>query len=244
MIYFGADNHGYYDLEKLLKFNADNQQLTKADKLILLGDTGLFFDTQKRPLTEAAIRGVLENCNFTILFIDGNHEDHDALATLPTVFKYGADVGKVSESIYHLRRGRVYIIDGLKFFTMGGAKSVDKHEREADFLKTGVKSIWTKETPSAEEIDFAFENLAKHKFKVDFVLTHTAPSTRKDQIATIRNLIKQFDHTESILEDIRRSTKFKYWLMGHYHCDLRLDEKFICLFRDIISFSDLDKYNP
>jgi predicted MPP superfamily phosphohydrolase len=79
---------------------------------------------------------------FKILFCDGNHENHEMLNNLESVEMFDGIVGKVSDNIYHLKRGYVYNIDGKSIFTMGGATSIDKDTRKNRI------SWWEEEVPS------------------------------------------------------------------------------------------------
>ena len=69
----------------------------------------------------------------------------------------------------HLMRGQIFKIDGLKFFTFGGAYSIDKMSRAE-----GI-SWFPEEIPSREEYEEGWKNLEKEDFQVDYILTHTAP---------------------------------------------------------------------
>lgn len=77
---------------------------------------------------------------FTTLFIDGNHEyfrtnDYHiqqkeykyctGLMDLPVEEWHDGKVHKVSDSVIHLMRGQIFEINGLSFFTFGGARSHD-----------------------------------------------------------------------------------------------------------------------
>ena len=54
--------------------------------------------------------------NIMYLFCDGNHENFKMLEECPEEKKYGGRVGKISEHIYHLKRGEVYTSEGKTFF--------------------------------------------------------------------------------------------------------------------------------
>ena len=59
----------------------------------------------------------------------------------------------VVPSFIRLKRGQVFDLDGLKFFTFGGAQTVDKDNR------TPGKSWWTQEKPSQQDYVEGFKNL-------------------------------------------------------------------------------------
>ncbi len=66
-------------------------------------------------------------------------------------------------------RGQIFDINGLTFFCMGGARSVDKEHRLTSI------SWWPQEEPSWAEMDEGLSNLEAHNNTVDFILAHTAP---------------------------------------------------------------------
>ena len=57
--------------------------------------------------------------------MDGNHENFDLLNAYPGKEWRGGRVHEVRPHVLHLMRGQVYVIDGLTWFTMGGAASHD-----------------------------------------------------------------------------------------------------------------------
>lgn len=76
-MYIIGDLHGYIDISKLnSKRFPQNSRLTKEDFVIIAGDFGLVWDNKN---DEKYWRKWLSNKNFTTLFIDGNHENHDML---------------------------------------------------------------------------------------------------------------------------------------------------------------------
>lgn len=66
---------------------------------------------------------------WTILFVDGNHENFELLDDYPVSSWHGGKVHFIKESVIHLMRGQIYTIDGLTFFTFGGGYSCDIETR-------------------------------------------------------------------------------------------------------------------
>ena len=108
---------------------------------------------------------------YTVLFIDGNHENYDMLAEYSVSSWNGGKVQFISDSIIHLMRGQVYSIEGNTFFTFGGALSYDKDRRSPH------ESWWPQEIPTFEEYEEALENLSKVNNTVDYVITHDCPTS-------------------------------------------------------------------
>ena len=207
--------------------------LDKNDLLFVAGDFGLIWDLSPN---ELRLREWLEDKSWTTLFIDGNHENHDALKTFPVEERWGGKVGIISPSIIWLKRGEVYEIDGIKIFVFGGADSIDKH------LRLPGRDWWSNEIPSYSEYENAVSNLNKHNWKVDYVITHTVPHHEVPTFSNENLLIgtphsKYEDPTTFMLQDIKDKLKFKKWYFGHFHID-KTEGRFTCLYRDIIKLGD------
>lgn len=86
---------------------------------------------------------------FTVLFVDGNHENFNVLNSYQTTIWNGGEIHQITDNIIHLKRGQAYTIYNRKIFTFGGASSHDKKYR-----KEGV-SWWPEEMPSLEEYQLA-----------------------------------------------------------------------------------------
>lgn len=122
-------------------------------------------------------------------------------------------------------RGQVFTIEGKKFFVMGGAASIDKEYR------TEGLNWWAEEIPSLREMDEGFANLGKVGYKVDYVITHSAPTT----VLTSINPTYKTDAVTRYLEIVRQTVKFGWHYFGHYHIDKDfLNYKATCLYNNII----------
>jgi len=222
MIYITGDTHIPTDITKLSSKNfPDQKDLTDKDFVIICGDFGGVWYGDNE---ELYWRKWLDKKNFTTLFIDGNHENFDMLGNFPIVDFCEGKAHKISNKIYHLMRGQIYIIDGKKIFTLGGASSHDK-----EFRKEG-KSWWKEELPNELEYNIATESLSKADWSVDIVITHSAP-------ASIQKLVKPSYEENSItdfLEGVNRRLKFDKWFFGHYHLDERVTDSHIAIYNDIV----------
>ncbi|NFC89040.1 metallophosphoesterase [Clostridium botulinum] len=227
MIFVTGDTHIPNDIEKLNELNfTEYKNLTKNDYVIITGDFGAIWDNSKQ---ELYWREWLQKKNFTTLFLDGNHENFDLLYKFPIEDRFGGKVHKINDSIYHLMRGQVFNINGLKFFTMGGASSADKENR--------IKNIswWEDEIPDSNEMTEGLDNLRKHNNEVDYILTHTCSSSILQDITEIYEFQhKPEDDVNKYLEIIEEKVKFKHWYFGHFHEDIKIDHKHTLLFENII----------
>jgi len=223
-IYLTGDIHGSLDIQKLnTALFQQQKELTKNDYLIILGDFGLTWD-------ESDDRKYwlkwLNDKNFTTLFIDGNHENFDLLYKYPAVDFLGGKTHQVRESIYHLMRGEIFTIEGIKFFTFGGGVSIDRAYR------IEFKSWWSQEIPNYTEIENGFINLEKHNNTVDYVLTHAAPSDISLEVVESHHC--ETDQVTRILDEFEKVVKYKRWFFGHHHIDKNVDDKHWLLYNRVM----------
>lgn len=222
MIYITGDTHIPNDIKKLVQSNFQEQiKMNKNDYIIICGDFGGVWDNGEE---ELYWRKWLQERNFTTLFVDGNHENFDLFGSFPIEEWNGGKVHFVNDSIIHLMRGQVYTIDGLKFFTMGGAESIDKYNRIEG------KTWWKEELPSNKEFEEALDNLDKNNWEVDYVITHTASTELMQQMCWI----KENNPLNSFFNMLQSDLKYKHWYFGHFHDDIDLDDKHTLLYERII----------
>ena len=237
VIYVTGDTHNSIDLDSVIS-HSKNTRLNLDDKIIIAGDFGLLWGHERNNREQNLIDFWIARYP-EVLWIDGNHENFDRIKELPTEERHGSDVGVVHPGIYHLRRGRVYTIDGLKFFTFGGGYSIDKLHRFE-----GI-SWWKEELPSFMESSNGLNVLEEHNNKVDYVITHTAPLSVFNAMCSLtnlrhkknmedRSLMEYFDHVSDTVD-------FKKWFFGHYHVDLVTHGgKYRCLYNDVVSINKED----
>ncbi len=226
-IFVTGDTHGGQarDMEKLTstKF-PEGKNLTSNDYIIIAGDYGLIWDVNKSQAEELYHTKWLSEKPFTTLFVDGNHENFDRIEKLPTTEMFGGIVGiHVDKKLYHLRRGEVYIINGLKIFVFGGGTSIDKARRVPNI------SWWPHENPSYDEYQYGLSNLEKHNWKVDIVITHDCPTSIYNQFPFRKYEYGQ-TQLQEFLEEVKGKLSFKKWYFGHYHEDRDFGDKFSALY--------------
>jgi predicted phosphodiesterase len=226
-VFITGDTHIPIDIHKLTsKQFTQSKNLTKDDYVIILGDFGLLWKHEPDG-TEKYWTKWLNDKSWTTLTLDGNHENFDRFNKLPIVGMFGSKVGKVSDSIFYLRRGNIYKIAGKKFLTIGGADSIDKHQRSI-----GI-SWWQEELLSYKDINNTLNNIDINNKEIDFILSHTCP-TEAYKLLNIDKL-KDDDPTMHQLQVIKEELNyFEHWFFGHFHIDQNLNDKFTCLFNNII----------
>lgn len=248
MVYITGDCHA--DFSKFHEdFFPEQDEMTRDDFVIVCGDFGIWHDTPE----ERSKLNWLAQKNFTILFVDGNHENFDRLYGIefPVVDFHGGRAHQIRENIFHLMRGYVFEICGKSFFAFGGASShdirdgildpanyrTDEEFKEAyiDWYRSGKMfrvnhlSWWSQEMPSQEERDFGLKTLEKYGNEVDYIISHCCPQS----VATYfsRGMYKP-DELTSYFDSIAKRTEFVHWYFGHYHNNERYFGKYTVLYED------------
>ena len=109
MIYITGDTHGnqFKWLEQI------DPVLKEGDIIIVCGDFGIGFFQQKYSSEESFYDFISEQ-PYTVLFIDGNHENFNLLNSYQVESWNGGHVHKIRHNLIHLMRGEIYIIGGHK----------------------------------------------------------------------------------------------------------------------------------
>ena len=142
MIYVTGDTHGpapigLYSVDGFgSRLNKDNfpeqKEMTRDDYVIICGDFGGIwnYDSRYDPAKSSFKDKIcldhgesreekywldwLSEKPFTVLFCDGNHENHDRLAgAYPEVDFHGGRAHRVRENVYHLMRGYIFDLQGV-----------------------------------------------------------------------------------------------------------------------------------
>ena len=229
MIYITGDIHGSRRrvetyIESLLK---------PDDSLLVTGDFGIGFfrDENWSEESEDGFFDYLEKQNCTFIFCDGNHEDFNKLNNYTVSNWNGGRVHKIRKNVIHLMRGEVYDIDGKKAFVMGGGYSLDKGRRTCGY------TWWPEEMPNNKEYENASKNLKANNYKVDYILTHTAPRKTIVYMSTLGENIKPMVREElplnEFLQWVEETTEYDKWYLGHFHLDREMRGNQYVLFNEI-----------
>lgn len=227
MIYVTGDTHGGYDGLKL-----NTKLLKEDDYIIICGDFGYVWSGS---VGEQQDLDMLNLRKGTYLFVDGNHEAFPLIYDYPLEEWNGGLVHRIRPSVLHLTRGQVFTIEGKKIFTMGGGTSIDK------IYRTPGTSWWPEEIPNETEFQTGINNLKENNWSVDYIITHEAPNSIHDRV--IGNYsFKKHDKLTDYLEYIKDKTEYVKWYFGHYHFDLKVDEKHRCLYQNVIPIEEGDAH--
>jgi len=240
-IFITGDTHKDFTRFSSTSFK-EGRNLTKDDYVIILGDFGGIWDVNKSREDEDYWLKWLGDKPWTTLFVDGNHENFDRIEALPQVMhnKLGAVVGVAPYGILHLKRGEIYEIQGKKFFVFGGGFSIDRAYRRE------FTSWWSQEMPNQKDYDRAISNLNKVGWKVDYILTHSASFTIVKWLEINQYIFGKAheNQLQKFLEMIKNNCIYKKWFCGHFHLNLKYDEKHIMFSNRIMNLEEVEEvYN-
>ena len=203
------------------------RSIENDEMLFVTGDFGLFwFDINSNSDKYTILNNMLESKNAYIVFVDGNHENHNFINRTEISEFCGAKCHKLLPRVIHIMRGEIVNIDGIKIFCFGGAYSVDRFWREKN------KTYFEEELPNENEYDSGLNNLINADFKVDYIITHTCQ----------RRLVKKLGQRHKAIEEIKLqnyiqwivdNVEYKKHYFGHWHMDKRISESDIAIFNNI-----------
>ncbi|WP_243166019.1 metallophosphoesterase family protein [Anaerofilum hominis] len=218
LIYVTADLHG--DADRLKE--AAVKRLKRQDTLIVLGDFGFLWRGDKE---EQKLLKWLGKRPYTLLFLDGAHENYDLLRDYPAEPYAGGRARHISGRLYHLLRGEVYTIENKKLLCFGGGESEDRLDREEG------ETWWRSELPAADELDNCREKLGENGGRVDYILTHTPPYRLR------RFLLGEAAETnrlETFLDEVADQMEYRCWYFGRYHLDRAVSSRAVAVYRKVL----------
>ncbi|MBR6381264.1 MAG: metallophosphoesterase [Lachnospiraceae bacterium] len=252
MIYVTGDTHA----EFRYRFNTENfpeqRQMTKDDFLIICGDFGGIWDIGWESKNEKYWLDWFESRPYTLLFVDGNHENFDRLYGYPVKEWHGGLVHEIRPHVLHLMRGQVFEIDGKKIFAFGGARSHDidggilspedpdfkkkKHDLDKEHICYRIDHLswWERELATEEEMEEAYRNLQANGNEADFVITHCCATSTQTLLG---GSLFQPDAVTDFLEYVKTHVTYKKWFFGHYHDNRNVSDKEILIYEQIIRIS-------
>lgn len=232
-----GDTHANLDWERFrTDYFPEQKDMTRDDIVIIAGDFGGVWHYRNGDGSEnRSDRKILDayaKRRFTTIFVDGNHDNHEAIAEYPETEFLGARCHQIRPNLYHVMRGEVLHIGSHKIWCMGGAQSHDIEWR------TPFESWWPEEVPSETEWTHAEETLKKER--PDIIVTHEAPDSALGPIGVsnlgLNPVSKQFDRILDIISD--EQIPVKSWYFGHHHQEqsgIYEEIRFRCLYRMIVA---------
>ena len=200
--------------------------LSRNDCMVILGDFGLIWSDPPSP-EETWWLDWLEQRAWTTLVVLGNHENHRIIRAMPTESWKGGRVRRFREHVLQLVDNEVFEIDGKTFFVRGGAHSFDRD------LRVEGKDWWPEEVPDAAERAAARDKLDAIGWRVDYVLTHAAPSRLHGALNPDPSRRNAPDEYARWLQEIADWLDFERWFFGHHHQNRYDLGRYTCLYGDV-----------
>lgn len=131
-----------------------------------------------------------------ILWCDGNHENHWELRN--------REKDEMVPDVIYMPRGSTYDLpDGRTIMFMGGADSIDKHNRKEGVTWFKEETIQTKDLYDLPQVN------------VDIFITHTCP---EELVPELRRFYeKGMEPSNAALSELRKIYEPKLWFFGHWH---------------------------
>lgn len=256
MIYLTGDTHGDFRHFSNRRMKTNVPDLADNDYIIICGDVGLCWARDKSFKYYCEL---FQEKKYTVLWVQGNHENYDMIAEFPLEDWNGGKVRHiVRDKVILLERGQVFNIEGHTFFTFGGASSRDitggiLHRDDPNFTnkkkrasKEGLpyriygESWWPQELPSEEEMQEGLRNLEKVGYKVDYVITHCCGTDVQDSLDPLPGKLYPTDILTDYLQELENKLEYKQWYFGHYHTDKKVDDKHTLLYKAILKLDDTE----
>ena len=253
MIYLTGDTHGEFKYRFTTEAFPEQRDMTKEDVVIICGDFGGIWEAEGESRQEKYWLDWFEDRSFSLVFIDGNHENFERIYSYPEKEGNGGRVHEIRPHVLHLCRGQVFEIDSKTIFTFGGAASHDiaggilepddpDFQNKKKLLNEGILpyrinhiSWWEQEMANVEEMEEGLANLARYDNKVDYIVTHCCSSSTQDSIGG-KGLYAP-DRMTDYFEKIKNAVTYKKWFFGHYHMNMNVNDKEILIYEQLIRIS-------
>ncbi|MCL2637944.1 MAG: metallophosphoesterase [Oscillospiraceae bacterium] len=231
-IYITGDTHG--DLARFKKCKL----LKKGDFLIICGDFGFIWNGCKK---EKALLKRLGKRKYHLLFVDGIHENFAELNSYPEQEWNGGNTRHISGNLRYLMRGEVFTLGRKTLLAFGGGGQLDASE--ADSAQSGdVPDIASEhpEIPTDAEYRNGLRALAKHGGRVDYIVSHGAPS-KIAELLELPNSDKS--RPNAYLDILGDSCTFERWFFGQHHINKLIPSKYYALFDRVMRADEVIKFN-
>lgn len=218
VVFLTGDTHGRFD--RILGF-CSSRAVEKENTLIILGDVGLNYYGDRR---DKKSKEKLTEVPITFFCIHGNHEMRPSEALGYEQIEYhGGKVWVQSEypNVLFAIDGEIYDFNGCACLVIGGAYSVDKYYR----LRNGWG--WFPDEQPSEEIKAKVERVLEEQgWKVDIVLSHTAPLKYEPTEVFLPGIDQSTvdKSTEEWLDNIEDQLDYERWYCGHFHTEKEVDK--------------------
>ena len=201
------------------------KKLQPGDTLLICGDFGFVWDGSK---PEQKTLAKLGEKKYNICFVEGTHENFDLLNKYEVSEWNGGKVHHIGGGVYHLMRGQVFTIEGLRIFAMGGGESPDLDIRVAN------GNWYPEESPSQQELIEGADNMAEYNNEVDIVLTHEPSAKVKEFLQMQFTEKSRLTLLNTYFEELSAAVDFKKWYFGSLHMDKYISATQVAVFNNIL----------
>ena len=230
MILITGDTHG--DLSRFNK--KELKKLRKGDALIICGDFGFVWDGSKN---EQKLLKRLGKKKYSVLFVEGVHENFSELEKYETEQWCGGLTRKISGNLRQLMRGQVFDIDGKKIFAFGGGRS-EENDSYLNDDDNEARLRWKQEIPTEEELAAGMKNLERCNFKVDYIVSYEPPAKISEFMERGKS---DRSHVNTYLEKVREKTDFVRWFFGRHHINKLIPPKFQAVFDGVFDAGEMPR---
>ena len=140
----------------------------------------------------------------------------------------GGKVHHIIGSVYHLMRGQIFNIDGLRIFTMGGGESPDVDIRIAN------DTWYPEESPSQQELIEGAENMATYNNIVDIVITHEPSAKVKEFLQMQFTEKSRVTLLNTYFEELAGAVDYRKWYFGSLHMDKHISATQVAVFTNVL----------
>lgn len=217
MVYVTGDMHG--DMERFS--GKAMRKLKKGDTLIVCGDFGFVWNgtrQEQRNLRKLARK------KYTVAFLDGAHENFEALAAYPEAEWNGGTVRRLADNILYLTRGSLYTIEDERYFVMGGGER-DKDRAEA------AEENRESALPGAQELQQGLRRLSQAGNRVDYILTHEPSGKAGAYVIPNR---RRSGGLDIYFDGIEQTVAYRCWYFGSIHADKRITARHIAVYKEVL----------
>ena len=195
-----------------------------VDAIVQVGDFGVWDHTVKGVAFLDQVDASLEAINVPLVFVEGNHDNHDSLQERPIEAN---GFRKLRPTIWHAPRGHTWTWGDVRFLAMGGAHSPDGPEGIFKQVRGPGDGWWPQETITPEDLAKAMVNVIgegdaawiedgqdpPHPL-VDVLVTHDCPEG-----VTLPGITgyPAGDANRRLLRTLVGMTRPRLLVGGHYH---------------------------
>ena len=220
-------------IERIKKFCINNNT-TKEDLMILLGDVGANYYLDERDIKT---KEALASCPITFLCIHGNHEERPENICGYSIINYGGAPCYFQYEYPNILfpKDGVININNYRCLILGGAYSLDKKVR----IARGGDWKWFSSEQMSDNTKRYINSIISKDNSFDYIFSHTSPlnyepkylflsSVDQNTVDKSMEFFLQYVYDSINYEDLKK------WYLGHYHSDELLSEKIRLVFNDIL----------